>query len=234
MGSSQQILVRNMSANAQYFFVFQKQAAFATAPTSAIGSSSLGCQQVGNYSATGAQISFRLDAQIYAGAISTMAPLPPSQFIALIAVTPSRAAVSSSSASQPVTIAGSQPMNFTTMSINPLGLSAASANTNVKEGTFGVAVPSYTPLSPPELYCGVAVTTADGSVVLSSYVAPAPSQTLSCAPQPIYYVKLGYQPTGSLITYDTSNSAECNFSTGATSITVTYNSDGTFSTVGGP
>lgn len=232
MAASLQILVRNSSANPQYFYLFQQQAGFAFMPSSSVGSSSLGCQQIGNYSATGAQICFRFETQIYAGAISTMDPVPPTALVLLITVSPTFAMDTSSTTSQPVTLTGAQPMNFTTMSINPLGLSKATNDAAQQSGTFAVAVPVYAPTQPPELYCGVAVTTSDGSVVLSSYVAPNPNQTLTCTPHPVYYVKVGYQPTGSVVNYNTSNAARCDFSTGQTSITVTYNADGSFTTQG--
>lgn len=228
MATSQQILVRNMAANPAYFFVFQQQATFTMSSSQAkICSSSLGCQEVGNYNTTGAQITFGLDAQVYAGALSTMAPLPPSSLNALITISACDMETSSS-ASQPVNLSAAQPMNFTEMSINPLGLSTPTTNTNLQAATFGIAVPPYTQTQPPELYCGVAVKMANGSIVLSSYVAPMANQTISCEPKAIYYVKAGYYPTGSNFQYDTSNTAECNFSSGLSTIIVTYNSDGTF------
>lgn len=232
MATSLQILVRNMSANPQYFYLFQQQAGFSSMSPAMISSSSLGCQEIGNYNATGAQICFRLDSQVYAGAISTMEPVPPTDMIAMISLSPSLVMETSSSSSQPVTLTGTQPMNFTTMSINPLGLSQATNNSSVQSGSFAVDVPSYIPTLPPKLYCGVAVTSSDGRVVLSSYVAPNPNQTLTCTPRPIYYVKIGYQSTGSVVTYDTTNTAKCDFSTGLTSMTVIYNADGTFTTHG--
>jgi hypothetical protein len=141
MATSQQIPVRNMATDSHYFFVFQQQATFTTSSNQTeIYSSSLGCQEIGNYSTTGAQITFDLDAQVYAGAISTMAPLPPSSLIALMTTSP-LAMETSSSASQPVNLSGTQPMNFTEMSIHPLGLSAPTTNTSLNAATFGIQVP---------------------------------------------------------------------------------------------
>jgi hypothetical protein len=55
---------------------------------------------------------------------------------------------------------------------------------------------------------------ADGNIVLSSYVAPLPNQTLSCEPEPISYVAVGYYPTGKYFRYDTTDNVKCNFTTG--------------------
>ena len=118
------------------------------------------------------------------------------------------------------------------MSINPLGLSAPTNNASLQDGTFVIQVPIYSEIQPPNLYCGVAVIMDDGKIVLSSYVAPPPNQMLSCAPQSIYFIKVGYYPPGYLVGYDTSISAECDFTSGLSSIMVTYNSAGTFTTKG--
>lgn len=158
---------------------------------SSILSSCLGCGQVGNYDSTKAEITFGLDAQVYAGAISTMAPQPPSQFIAMIATSTSRAMVTSTSAAQPVSLSGTQPMNATKMTINPLGLTTPTTMDTLPQGAFAVAVPTYNQTVPPKLYCGNAVINQDGSIVLSSYVAPPPNQTLVCTPKQIYFVGLG-------------------------------------------
>jgi hypothetical protein len=227
------ILVQNRSNSPQYFYVVQKQADFSIQGAS-IGSSMLssclGCGQVGNYDSTKAEITFGLDAQVYAGAISTMAPQPPSQFIAMIATSASGAMATSTSAAQPVSLSGTQPMNATRMTINPLGLSTPTTMDTLPQGAFAVAVPTYNQTDPPKLYCGNAVINQDGSIVLSSYVAPPPNQTLVCAPKQIYFVGLGYQPIGGSVVYNPSNSATCDFSSGLSTITVTYNNNGTFTT----
>ncbi|MFZ9789362.1 MAG: hypothetical protein ACO3C3_13535, partial [Burkholderiaceae bacterium] len=169
------ILVQNRSNTPQYFYVVQQQADFSIQGAS-IGSSKLssclGCGQVGNYDSTKAEITFGLDAQVYAGAISTMAPQPPSQFIAMIATSASGAMVTSTSAAQPVSLSGTQPMHATKMTINPLGLSTPTTMDTLAQGAFAVAVPPYNQTDPPKLYCGNAVINQDGSIVLSSYVAP--------------------------------------------------------------
>lgn len=218
------ILVRNNSDKLQYFYVFQKQASFLNW-TDKVLSNSLGCQQVGTYSATGSNGQFDLDAQVYAGGISTMAPSPP--------MAPSFANVSSSvSANQLVILSGTQPKNHTCMSFNPFALSTPTYYDSLQKGTFAILVPTYKMIDPPNLYCGVAIIMENSITVLSSYVAPFPAQTLSCTPSQIYYIKAEYHPSGSTVNYDISNSAECDFSHGLSTIMVTYNNDGTFTTQG--
>jgi|694.fasta_scaffold15146_5 hypothetical protein len=228
------ILVRNASNTTQYFYLLQQQAVIK--PSSSILSSCLGCELVGNYDSTGAQIAFSLDAQVYAGAKSTMELQPQSKFNAFLATSTSRANVTSTSAIMPVSLSGPQPLNSTNMTINPLGLSTPT-NSDLASGTFGVAVPTYNQIEPAKLYCGNAVKNQDGSIVLSSFVAPFPNQTLTCKSEQIYYVKAGYQAIGSIVEYDittTTNWAKCDFTSDMSTITVTYMANGTFTTTTEP
>jgi len=236
--SSYQIIVRNLSQTTQYFYVFQKQAAFPPLPSPGpILSGSLGCQSVGNYASSGAQINFGLDSQVYAGAVSTMQSAPSPQLIALISLNAATlSVVGSTAAARPValTTADGSPDNCTTLTLDPLGLSVPANQTGIAIGGFGMNVPSYTPLPHPELYCGVAALNNNQAIILSSFVAPAPNAVMNCIPKQIFFVKMGYQPVGSTVAYDESNSACCDFTTGYATYTVTYNSNGTFSATGGP
>ncbi|UIY27811.1 hypothetical protein LZK76_36510 (plasmid) [Rhizobium leguminosarum] len=120
-------------------------------------SGSLGCQSVGNYATSGAQINFGLDSQIGAGALSTK-QVSLSQLIALLALNSATlSVVGSTSAFRPVTLttADGSPDNCTTLTLDPLGLSAPANQAGIAIGGFGINVPSYTPLPHPELYCGV-------------------------------------------------------------------------------
>ncbi|MFK0165195.1 hypothetical protein [Rhizobium sp. NPDC090279] len=237
--SSYKIIVRNLSQNALYFYVFQKRATFQP-PVSAgsIFSSSLGCQSVGNYQGSGAQIVFGLDKQIYAGAISTAAPIPPTQFKASISPGVSRFAVSTTSTARPIALSdgsgGGSPANFTELTADPLALSTPLYQAGIPAGAFAIKVPAYTPTPLPELVCGVAAMKADQTVILSSFIAPVPNATLNCTPEQIFFVKTGYKATGDIVDYDESNSARCDFTTGFGTIIATYNSNGIFSTQGGP
>ncbi|MFS2177187.1 hypothetical protein ACVITL_006529 [Rhizobium pisi] len=234
--SSYQIIVRNLSQTTQYFYVFQKQAAFPSLTNPSILSSSLGCQSVGNYTSSGAQINFGLDSQIYAGALSTGQAVTPSEFIALITLDATRSIVSTTTAARAITLTtpSGSPDNCTTLSLDPLGLSVPAYQSKVPVGAFGMIVPTYTPLPVPELYCGVAALNNDQAIILSSYVAPAPNAVLSCIPEQIFFVKTGYQPPGSAVSYDETNAACCDFTTGYATFTVIYNANGTFLATGGP
>jgi hypothetical protein len=234
---SYQIIVRNLSQAAQYFHVFQKQATFQPpVATGSISSCSLGCQNVGNYNSSGAQIVFSLDKQIYAGAISTAAPPPPLQanassgtslLLVSTTVTKQKISITTNTGSNP-------PANFTELTLNPLGLSVPAYQAGISVGAFAINVPPYTPKPFPELFCGLAALNANQTVIFSSFIAPAPNATMSCTPAQVFFVKTGYQPAGSIIAYDESNSARCDFTPGYNTITATYNSDGTFSVEQGP
>lgn len=233
--SSYQITVRNLSQATQYFYIFQAKAAFPSLTSASVLSSSLGCQSVGNYTSSGAQIDFGLDSQIYAGALSTGEAVQPSQFIALIALDATQSIVSNTTAARAITLTTSDgsPENCTSLSLDPLGLSMAAYQSGVPVGAFAMNVPPYTPLPVPELYCGVAALNSDEKVILSSFVAPAPNAILSCIPEQVFFVKAGYQPAGTIVPYDETNSARCDFTTGYATFTVTYNANGTFSATGG-
>ncbi|WP_254701535.1 hypothetical protein [Neorhizobium galegae] len=235
--SSYQIIVRNLLQTTQYFYVFQKQAAFPMLPSLyPILSGSLGCQSVGNYASTGAQINFGLDSQVYAGALSTRAAVSPSRLIALLSQNAATlSVVGSTSAFRPITLTTVEgsPDNCTTLTLDPLGLSAPANQAGIAIGGFGINVPSYTPLPHPELYCGVVALNNNQAIILSSFVAPVPNAVMNCIPKQIFFVKMGYQPVGSTVAYDESNTACCDFTTGYATYTVTCNANGTFSATGG-
>lgn len=161
----------------------------------------------------------------------------PSQLIALLSLNAATlSVVGSSSAFRPVTLTtvDGSPDNCTTLTLDPLGLSAPANQAGVAIGGFGINVPSYTPLPRPELYCGVVALNDNQAIILSSFVAPFPNAVMNCIPKQIFFVKMGYQPVGSTVTYDESNSACCDFTIGYAIYTVTYKADGTFSATGGP
>lgn len=234
--SSYQIIVRNLSQTTQYFYLFQKQAAFPSQANSSVLSSSLGCQSVGNYENSGAQINFSLDREVYVGVISTMKAVPSSKLVALISLDATRSIVAGTTAHREMTLTTTmgEPNNSTSLTLNPLGLSQPAYQAGVPVGAFAVNVPSYTPLPVPELYCGVAALSDDPALILSSFIAPAPNAVMSCIPEQVFFVKTGYQPPGSAVPYDEANAARCDFTTGYASFTVTYNANGTFSAKGGP
>lgn len=228
------ILLRNLSAATQPFYVFQKQAVFLdpgaiTTPLT----NSLGSRSLAPYSGSGAQLNFSFDSQVYAGAVSTMTSAPTTGDTS---TSPSTALFSStqSEAYQPVTLSqfpgDSMSRNQTTLGLYPLSLSIPVNVPNENAGYFSVQVPAFAPSTVPQLYCGNACLDSSGIVTLSSYVNPTPNVFLYCSVQPVYYVKVGNYSVGTRILYDTKTAAACSFLNGVSTILVTYNPDGTFCT----
>jgi hypothetical protein len=237
MASQYQIIIQNLSGQNTDFYAFQKQASFANSGVpSNILSSSLAYGPLAPHEGSGAQLDFGFDTQNYVGAKSTIASSSATTFNACISLVSVNNAISQTSAAQPIDLTTSTPgetvNNFSVMSVNPLGLSAPHYQSGLNAGSFGVRVPPYSPTSPPAFYCGCAAFNQDGSITLSSFMAPLPNSQVNCAPVATYYVKVGNFPVGRIITYDIAQSAECNFALGYRTITVKYNPDGTFTTKG--
>lgn len=219
------------------FYAFQKQASFENSGTpSNILSSCLAHGPLAPHQSSGAQLDFGFDTQTYVGAKSTIASSSTTTFNACLSLVSATNAVSQTSAAQPIDLTPSTPgktvNNFSVMTISPLGLSAPQYQQDLGAGYFGVQIPSYSPLPAPELYCGCAAFNQDGSIALSSFIAPLPNSQVNCAPVATYYVKVGNFSVGQIITYDIAQSAECDFSLGYRTITAQYNPDGTFTTRG--
>ncbi|MCM2477466.1 hypothetical protein HGO38_28880 [Rhizobium sp. CG5] len=232
MSAEYKVIIKNMSNDPTSFYAFQQQASFSGSGSGAvIRSSSLATGPLAPNATSGAQLEFGFDVQIYAGAICRN---PDSSFVTLN-VTLSRRTVtdtvSLSAAAQPITLTVSgtdTTANDTTLSIDPLGLSTPTHQTGMATGSFGIEIPTFSPGTVEDLYCGCAAMNHDGSSILSSFLSPKPSSQLSCAPLPIYYVKTGSIPVGQIVTYDTGNAGECDFSKGSSVLTAEYNIDGTF------
>ncbi|KMO10678.1 hypothetical protein [Methylobacterium platani] len=236
MTASYTVIVRNASQFPSYFYIFQKIATFSPVSADGVVCCSLGCAQIGNYDAGGSQITFTLDAQVYAGAVDTGQTAASTGAWALLR-SPMLNMSTTSSSVQRITPTA-QPNdttspNRTTMSLGPLSLSKAVNASGMSVGAFGIQVPPYTRPPTPTLRCGNAATLDSGIVVLSSSVSPLPNQLLSCTPESIYFVKVGPCAEGTPIKYDTdpSTSIACDFTTGYRTIVVQYNADGTFSII---
>lgn len=233
MAKSYQIIIRNNSNNNQYFYIYQIASQFDQTPTT-IYSSSLGTTFLANYATSGSQATFTTDDQLYAGALSTATTLQATSFV-LTGDTFARSSSAlakaslSTTASQPVTTTGQTLANATQLAIDPLGLSVPTSNSAVPVGAFRISVPAYVPLTQPDLFVGSA-TIVKNQVILSSFIAPAPNQFCTCTPQQVFFVGVGNQAAGTTITYQANPSSRCDFTTGASQIIVTYNSNGTFST----
>lgn len=236
MATQFKIIIRNLSSQAQDFYVFQQQAAFGyQAAPPGILTTCLACAALAPAS-YGAQLDFGFDTQVYAGALNTNASAGVTAFAVTIAPVNTLAITSQTSAAQPIDLTPSPPdstaNNCSSLTVNPLGLSAPQNLSSLAAGCFGVQVPPFTPKPAPELYCGSAVINQSGIIVLSSFIAPNPNALLTCAPAPVYFVKIGNYPVASVIAYDTTLAARCDFSTGYQVITVKYNPDGSFTTTG--
>jgi|GEM_PF-3547983 len=235
MASQFKIIIQNQSSQTTSFFAFQKEAWFDdSGATPTILTSSLASGALAPHAASGAQLTFGFDKQVYAGAKSTMTSAAMVNFNALISLVSVASSTSQTSAAQPIelTPASGQSDNFTVMTISPLGLSAPAYQSGLQAGSFGIQVPTYSPAPTPELYCGCAVINQDGSITLSSFIAPMPGSQVDCAPLPVYFVKAGTYTVGEVITYDTTQAAKCDFTQGYSVINVTFNQDGSFTTSG--
>ena len=237
MASQYSIIIKNMSAQTMPFYAFQKQASFANSgATPAVLSSSLASGVLAPNASSGAQLDFGFDVQNYAGAKSTATSTSQVKFNASISMVSAKSAVSSAAAVQPIDLTTSAPNqavdNSSVLTISPLGLSAATYLPGLTAGSFAIQVPSYTPTPVPQLYCGCAAINQDGSITLSSFIAPLPNSQVYCTPYAKYYVTVGNVSVGQTITYTTSQAAECDFTPGYTVISVQYNSDGSFATQG--
>lgn len=236
MTAQYNIIIKNMSSTMTSFYVFQIQSTFSNAGTSpSVKSSSLATGALSPYNNYGSQLNFSFDAQVYAGAKSNNTAASSQALNAKLSMASVANTVSEASAVQPIdltTTSGSSVNNFSNLSVSPLGLSAAAYKSGPVAGSFGIQVPSYTPSSSLKLYIGNAVINQDGSVILSSFIPPPPSSQPYCSPKAIYYVGSGAQAAGQIITYDTSNTGTCDFTTGYQTITVQYNSDGTYTSSG--
>ncbi|GAB2186111.1 hypothetical protein [Roseibium sp. LAB1] len=235
MASQYQIIIQNLSNTTVSFYAFQQQAGFTNSGANlTVQSSSLATGALAPHATSGSQLTFGFDTQVYAGAVSTNTQSGMANFNVLISFSNVQNVVSQTSAVQPIdlTPATGQSNNHTNLSLNPLGLSSAAYQSGPLPGNFGIQVPAFTPAPTPDLFCGCAAINQNGGITLSSFVAPQPNSQLGCAPLPIYFVKVGSHAVGEIITYDTSQSARCDFSQGYSVFNVAYNADGTFTTKG--
>lgn len=237
MASQYSIIIKNMSGQTMSFYAFQKQTSFANSGTTPnILSSSLACGTLAPNASSGAQLDFGFDIQTYVGAKSTLTSTSQVKFNASISMVGAKNASSSAAAVQPIDLTTATPGqtvdNSSVLTVSPLGLSAATYQSGLNAGSFGIQIPSYTPTPVPQLYCGCAAINQDGSITLSSFISPLPNSQVYCAPYATYYVSVGNYAVGQSIAYATSQAAVCDFTPGYTVVAVQYNSDGSFTTKG--
>jgi len=216
MASLLTINVINNSSSTQSFYVFQQPAMFTGGAQ--VYSNSLFSSSLGSYPSTGSMLTFQAQQQPYAA----------------IQQAPTYPMVGQSSgfatAVRPIDLApagGGSANDWTTASVNPLGLSRAASSPGIQPGTFRITTPVY---SPPAIYnIGSAVET-NGLAMVSSFVVANPASNTDCQPIPKFYVQTGIYTPGLVLNFSQSsvNAAVCDFSGGQTTMNVTYNMDGTW------
>ncbi|AXA43696.1 hypothetical protein [Rhizobium leguminosarum] len=149
--------VKNYESQTQNFYFFQQPAIYTGGGE--VYSNSLFAQSLGNYDNTGAILTFQVNLQYYAGIQQ--------------ANTPPQIGASSgySSASRAIDLApssggGGKPNDWTTATVNPLGLSSPIYGEGVQPGAFRVTTPVFN--SPPYFNVGSAVA-VNGGIVLSNW-----------------------------------------------------------------
>lgn len=201
----------------QGFYFFQQPAIYTGG--GAVYSNSLYSQTLSNFDVGASELTFQVNLQYYAGiqqAHGTPAVGQSSGF---------------SSASRPVDLApaSGSANDWTTATINPLGLSKPTSGSGVQAGAFRITTPVY---GGPDVYNVGSAVEVNGGIVLSNFVVANPSSNTDCQPVLVYYVQTGSYTPGNVMNFTQSsvNAAKCDFTGGHSTINVTLNSDGTWST----
>jgi hypothetical protein len=120
--------------------------------------------------------------------------------------------------------------NCTTMAVTPsVGLTNPVYKKDVQAGAFRIETPVFD--SNDQHYnAGSAVTTHDGSVVLSNFVQVRPNDNLDCQPVLIFYVQTGDYAAGQVMNFTNSSrgAGKCDATTGTHTFQVSYDSFGKF------
>jgi hypothetical protein len=214
------INVKNYQPQTQNFYFFQQPAIYSGGGP--VYSNSLYSQSLGNYDATGAILTFQVNVQYYAGIQQ--------------ANTPPQIGASSgfASASRAIDLAPSAggtgaPNDWTTATVNPLGLSVPTNGVGVQSGAFRITTPSFT--SPPYYNVGSAVA-INGGIVLSNFVQANPMNNIDCQPILKYFVQTGSYTPGNVMNFTQSsvNAALGDFTGGFTVCNVNLQANGNWST----
>ncbi|MFA3780542.1 hypothetical protein [Yersinia sp. 1652 StPb PI] len=214
------INVINNSPTAQDFFFFQKPAIYTGGAK--VYSNSIYQEVLSPFASSGSVLTFECLMQFYAGAQSQLPSLLVGQDSGYI------------TSSQPVDLtsitAGVQTANTTVMSVDPsLGLSPATYTEGVQPGAYRIVTPAFNPVT-DVFNAGLAVQSASGSSVLSSFINAEPSKNIDCQPVLSFYVQTGTYQAGTVINFSTSSvgSAICDTTQGVTAFNVIYNPQGTW------
>ncbi len=212
------INVKNFESQTQNFYFFQQPAIYSGGAT--VYSNSIFSQSLGNFDATGAELTFQVNLQYYAGIQQ--------------ANTPPQIGASSgfASASRPIDLTPASDAtsvnNLTTATVSPLGLSVPGNDPTVQAGSFRIATPSFA--SPPYFNVGSAVS-VNGSIVLSNFVQANPMNHTDCQPVLKYYVQTGSYTPGSVMNFTQSslNAALADFTGGYTVCNISLLANGNWS-----
>jgi len=231
MSSFHKIVIQNLSSDTEQFYVFQQPAVIAANGTDqSVTSTSLGTGTLLPYDQSGTELVFKFDVEFLVGAYSNKTTASLTRIVLAPLVQ------SSLESSWPITLTpsteGTEVDNCSNLSPQPLGLSKPAYQQGVPAGNFGIQVPTYTPSAGVDLFCGTAVKDDKGGITLSSYIIPPPVSSVFCAPIAKYYIKVGTEAAGNIITFSTGNAALCDFTTGFSTCNVSYNADGSFIVTG--
>ncbi|PHY17513.1 hypothetical protein [Caulobacter sp. BP25] len=212
------INVTNLGASTQEFFFFQQPAVYSGGAN--VYSNSLYSQKLGNYDETGAELTFQVNMQYYAGI----------QQAHTIPTIGQSSGYASASRAIELTPATGSAKNWTTATVDPLGLSPTASSSDVQLGAFRITTPTYS--SPPAIYNVGSAVEVNGGITLSNFVVANPSSHTDCQPILKYYVQTGKYTAGTVMNFTQSsiNSAVCDFTGGFSIINVTLNADGSWST----
>ncbi|MBP7704721.1 MAG: hypothetical protein KA105_05490 [Caulobacter sp.] len=213
------LLTINVTNNAPFteaFYVFQRPALFTGGGM--VYSNSLWSQSLPSYNQSGAIMTVQMSAQPFAGIQQAQGTPQVGQ---------SSGYATATRAIQLANGAGGTP-DWTTASVQPLGLSAPVSGVGVQPGAFRVTTPVYQPLALYNLGSSVEL---NGELVLSSFVVANPASNTDCQPVLTFYVTTGTFTPGSVINFYQSSvsAAVCDFTGGHSTANVTLNADGTWS-----
>lgn len=212
------LLVNNSSANSQTFFFYQK-APTCGAANSPVVSCSLGTNELGS----GAQWIIEIGREIHAAVEApdpVIHPGPTSLIVASTTIVKQLVQV---------TDHDTEAMNYTKMSINPLGLSLPINKSDIPLGNFRVWIPSYVPTDLYYFKVGAAETNVLGEDFMSWYIKAPPAVNVDFQPDPIYYVSVGFVSQGKPAPSPGDiPTAACNFNN-ADVISAVYHENGSWS-----
>jgi len=209
------INVKNLESATQGFYFFQQPAIYTGGQQ--VYSNSLFEQSLANYSDSGSMLTFQVNMQFYAGIQQAHSTPQVGQ----------SSGYSSASRAIDLAPASGSANDWTTASVNPLGLTQPVAGTGVQPGAFRITTPSY---QPPAVYNVGSAVEVNGGISLSNFVVANPANNTDCEPILKYYVQTGSYTPGTVMDFSQSSTsaAVCDFTGGHSIMDVTLNADGTW------